>query len=259
MALWQPLAVFDIKDPRQHGTCVGTTKKGKPCRSRISRETRENAWHWLEILGFFPVNLDYTKTVMESIAGMLLCKRLHQGQSCQVSMKWLEGIKNSSLLSQGLISTSDMPCSTSSSSPMGSRVSSFVPLSVSDGDAGVIDLTHSEEPSAQHQNGLTPHADTVREVTVDALKQNKIPFKVSSSRLAAVRMRTRDGRTDSVVLRSFRSRHISRVHCSICHSDEPSGGVSISCEECSCDFHWGCIERWFSVRSHSAQHTCPHW
>ena len=65
---------------------------------------------------------------------------------------------------------------------MGSRVSSFVPLSVSDGDAGVIDLTRSEEPSAQYQNGLTPRADTVREVTVDALKQNRIPFKVSSSR-----------------------------------------------------------------------------
>ena len=74
----------------------------------------------------------------------------------------LGGIKNSSLLSQGLISTSDMPCPTSSSSPMGSRVPSFVPLSVSDGDAGVIDLTHSEEPSAQHQTSdidvqHTPH------------------------------------------------------------------------------------------------------
>ena len=74
MALWQPLAVFDIKDPRHHGTCVGTTKKGKPCHSRISRETRQNARYRLETLSFFPVNLDYMKTVMESIAGMLLCK-----------------------------------------------------------------------------------------------------------------------------------------------------------------------------------------
>ena len=245
MELWQPLAVCGIEDPRQHRTCVGTTKQDKPCRSRVSQGSRENAWHRLETLGQFPVNLDHAKTVLESVAGMLLCKRLHQGQSCQVSEKWLEGIKNSRQSSHSLTSTSS--------------VSSFAPWSPPDGDARVISLTRGEEPSAQQQNSLTPRGDEAREVTIEALKQNEVPFKVSSSRLAVVHVRTTDSRTESVVLRSFRSRRISGVYCSICHSDEPAGNISLSCEECSCDFHWGCIERWFSVRSSSARHTCPHW
>ena len=245
MELWQPLTVCGIEDPRQHRICVGITKQGKPCRLRVSQSTRENAWHRLESLSLFPVNLDHAKAILESIAGMLLCKRLHQGQSCQVSKKWLEGIKNGRQSSRSLTSAS--------------RVSSFVPWSPLGRDAGVISLTHSEESSAQQQTNSTPRGDEAREVTIEALKQNEVPFKVSSSRLAVVHVRTTDSRTESIILRSFRSRRISGVYCSICHSDEPAGNISLSCEECSCDFHWGCLERWFSVRSSSAQHTCPHW
>ena len=242
MVLWQPLAVCGIEDPRQHRTCVGTTKQNKPCHSRVSRDTRKNAWHRLETLGLFPANLDHAKSVLESVARMLLCKRLHQDQSPQVSEKWLEGIKNSP---QVLTSTS--------------RVASFVPRSLSHGGAGVISLAHGEEPSAQQRNGSTSRGNVAREVTIDALKQNDIPFMVSSSRLAVVHVQTTDRQTKPVVLRSFRSRRISSIYCSICHLDEPAENISLSCEECSCDFHWGCIKHWFSIRSSSIQHTCPHW
>ncbi|KAF4231146.1 hypothetical protein CNMCM8980_005370 [Aspergillus fumigatiaffinis] len=96
-------------------------------------------------------------------------------------------------------------------------------------------------------------------VTPTMVRENQIPFHVSSARLAVVSVPRGDGRVRAVTLRTFRKgRQPSDVECDICRECRSDDTVYLNCEECSGEFHWSCMEAWLYHGTLQAEFTCPH-
>ncbi|KAL2829085.1 hypothetical protein BJY01DRAFT_228091, partial [Aspergillus pseudoustus] len=90
------------------------------------------------------------------------------------------------------------------------------------------------------------------------LEQNSVPFMVSTGWPALIKI-LRGRESSSIIIRSFRSRMISRIRCNICLDNQSRTRVILTCKECSCDFHLNCLREWLITCPLSAHHTCPHW
>ncbi|KAH1970274.1 hypothetical protein KXV92_007765 [Aspergillus fumigatus] len=99
----------------------------------------------------------------------------------------------------------------------------------------------------------------VHEVTPAMIRENRLSFHVSTSRLACVAVSQLDnGRVHAVTLRTFRKgRQISDVDCSICLDHDSDDTVYLNCTECAGEFHWGCMESWIRGGLQLSNVTCP--
>lgn len=238
---WDPLTTCEIIDPCQHRTCIGVTKDGAPCRNKVSKKSRETASHRLEILAMCPIN-ESLVSKLQAIAGLLLCKRRHQDQVTSLNERWCTRLG---------LSPGQAPIL----SPARSHSSQH-----RHAQSNQVPTTRAERRVSGSSTSLPTTRQQRQEVTVAMVKENQIPFHVSSTRLAVVTVPTASGHTRSVVFRSFRKgRGISDVECGICRERHSEDTVYLNCEECAGEFHWRCIEGWLTHGSPRSNFNCPNW
>jgi hypothetical protein len=255
------LAVCNIADPLLHRTCIGVNKSGTSCKNVVSKVSRESASHWLEILAMRPTD-EFLKSKLPTVVGLLLCKQRHQDQASQICRKWLDRLYQPD--AHDTIRTSEY--SLSSYPPSGrarqeSRVHGLIDPMDGRTDS---DVASAPWPVLQGYSPPTSGLSSVRRcsqaVTPTMVRENQIPFHVSSARLAVVSVPRADGRVGSVTLRTFRKgRQLSDVECDICRECRSDDTVYLNCEECSGEFHWICMEAWLYHGPPQAGFTCPHW
>jgi hypothetical protein len=92
------------------------------------------------------------------------------------------------------------------------------------------------------------------------VRENQIPFFVSSARLAVVSVpRANRRRVGSVTLRTFcKGRQLSDVECDICRECRCDDTVHFNCGEYSGEFHRSCMEARLYQGPPQAGFTCPH-
>lgn len=253
------LTMCNIMDPLLHRTCIGTAKKGSPCKNLVSKKSRETASHRLEILAMCPTD-DSPEWKLRAVAGFL-CKRRHQDQAAQISQKWYDRLNQPGIQADSrdpvhsLSNLRDNLSRAERRSPevpdrVGTRNGMYVagaPLSPS------LEGSSPSSPSS-------PVRQSSQQVTPAMVRESQVPFHISSSRLAAVSVCRTDGRVHVVTLRTFRKgRRISEVECNICREDRSDDTAYLNCEECAGEFHWWCMENWLKQGPPQSNFTCPHW
>ncbi|GFF62102.1 hypothetical protein IFM51744_10889 [Aspergillus udagawae] len=102
-------------------------------------------------------------------------------------------------------------------------------------------------------------SSVVHEVTPAMIRENRVSFRVSTSRLASVLVpQLENGRIHALTLRTFRKgRQISDIDCSICLERDSDDTAYLNCTECAGEFHWGCMESWIRGGLQLSNVTCP--
>jgi hypothetical protein len=255
------LAVCNIADPLLHRTCIGVNKSGTSCKNVVSKVSRESASHWLEILAMCPTD-ELLKSKLPTVAGLLLCKQRHQDQASQICRTWLDRLNQPD--ARDTIRTSEY--SLSSYPPSGGARQESRVHGLTDPMDGRTDSDVASAPSPVLQgyspptSGLSSVRRCSQAVTPTMVRENQIPFHVSSARLAVVSVPRADGGVGSVTFRTFRKgRQLSDVECDICRECRSDDTVYLNCEECSGEFHWRCMETWLNHGPPQAESICPHW
>jgi hypothetical protein len=79
--------------PQDHKTCLGNAKTtGQKCRCLVAARNRIRATQILLAITTLQTVED-AKQQLAVVAGLLLCKRYHQGQSIEISSSWTEKIR----------------------------------------------------------------------------------------------------------------------------------------------------------------------
>jgi hypothetical protein len=244
---WDILAVCGIAHPSYHHTCIGTSGTGYSCNNQVPQTSRRNALHQLEILSKCSPNNSWAP-MLQYVAGLLLCKRRHQSQAESISRNWYQRLMLSNLRTGTVFPQSPLSqlyrgqLNTTILSRVADRVQVVVP-----------------GPS---RSPISPcFSSVVYEVTPAMIRENRVSFHVSTSRLASVVVsHLENGRVHAVTLRTFRKgRQISDVDCSICLEHDPDDTAYLNCAECAGEFHWGCMENWVRGGLQLPNVTCPCW
>ncbi|GFG19251.1 hypothetical protein IFM5058_09872 [Aspergillus udagawae] len=204
---------------------------------------------------------EFLKSKLLIVAGLLLCKQRHQDQAAQMSQKWHNRLNHPE--ARDAIRISEYSLSSyprSGRAREESRVHGLTgPL---DGRTD-SDLTSALSPVLQGYSPPTSRPSSVgrrsQAVTPTMVREDQIPFHVSSARLAVVSVPGGDGRVTSITLRTFsKGCQLSDVECDISRESPSEDTVYLNCEKCSGEFHWNCMEVWLSHSPPQAAFTCPH-
>jgi hypothetical protein len=80
--------------PQDHKTCLGNAKStGQQCRCVVAAKNRNRASQILLAITTTLQSVEDAKQQLAVVAGLLLCKRYHQGQSIGISSSWTEKIR----------------------------------------------------------------------------------------------------------------------------------------------------------------------
>ncbi|KAL2829107.1 hypothetical protein BJY01DRAFT_228030 [Aspergillus pseudoustus] len=235
---WRPLEICKIIHPLWRSTCIGDAKNEARCSCAVSRDIRMKAIRKLEALGQIPQGSEEVGIRLVEIAGLLLCKRWHQKKAWRIARKWRAAIRNTQLAIPNRMVAVPQSLHDNGIWSYEGRFLGHDPL-------GTPTFSHS----CQSANS--------RLVSITELEQNSVPFMVSTGRPALIEI-LRGRESSSIIIRSFRSRTISRIRCNICLDNQSRTRVILTCEECSCDFHLNCLREWLITCPLSAHHTCPH-
>jgi hypothetical protein len=164
--------------------------------------SRESASHWLEILSMCPTD-EFLKSRLPTVAGLLLCKQRHQDQAAQICQQWHNRLNHPE--AREAIRTSEY---SSSSYRPGRRAQVDAQ---SDGVAAraLSSIPQADSPPTSRLSSVRRYSQPVTPIMV---RENQIPFHVSSARLAVVSVPRADGRVGSVALRTFR-KGLSALRC----------------------------------------------
>ena len=247
---WNPLLSCGIIDPQLHCVCIGTARKGA-CQNRVSAKSREDASHHLEILALCSINDSFIPK-LQKIAELLLCKSWHQGQSIQLGQQWYERICHSrSRRHFPPFSLEHLGQTASTEHNIGPRVTQSRANNTA---------VHPSNQAAVLSPNRAPVDRSSHTVSTAMIERNEIPFHVSSTRPALVSVPSSAGYNQTIALRSFRKgRDMSDVDCGICREQHSCDTVYLNCDECTGEFHWGCIKSWVMHGSYLSNFTCPEW
>lgn len=100
-AVWDPIRMCGMSDPDCTTTCCGKTRANANCKNRISRQSRKDASHHLQLLAQRPAD-DCLFNSLRKIARLLLCKRNHQEdeQVRLLAERWYESARASRVVGQ---------------------------------------------------------------------------------------------------------------------------------------------------------------
>ncbi|KAH2805291.1 hypothetical protein KXV23_000370 [Aspergillus fumigatus] len=243
-SIWDILRVCGITHPSYHHTCIGTGKNGYSCNNQVPRKFRRNALHELEILSCSPNNSLAPK--LQYAAALLCCKRRHQDQAEAISQTWYRR-----LMLSGTRSGTNFPQSSLSQFYRDQPNATMLPHGA--------DRVQVVVPGSSRSPFSPCLTSVVHEVTPAMIRENRLSFHVSTSRLASVAVSQLDnGRVHAVTLRTFRKgRQISDVDCSICLGRDSDDTVYLNCTECAGEFHWVCMESWIRGGLQLSNVTCP--
>jgi hypothetical protein len=229
---WNPIIACGMPDPQGVVTCLGHTKANNRCKNPISKESRNDAFHLVQLLAQRPAGDDLLPT-LGKIARLLLCKRYHRhDEDKQVKPLVKEWY--------------DAACA----SGMGRRQ-----RLASNSDSGRIG-------SRSHREYFTSRwSPQTRTVSVEMLRRKQVPFEVSPDSPALVVVETWDRAVaPAILLRSIsQDQNNGGRECSICHGTSAEDTVYLKCEQCRTDIHLQCMESWLQARSTSIDFDCPIW
>jgi hypothetical protein len=237
---WDPIIACGMIDPQDVATCLGHTKANNRCKNPISKKSREDASHLVQLLAQRPAGDDLLPT-LGKIARLLLCKRYHQRdeekQVNPLAKLWYDAACPPGMgRRQQLAPNFDSRRIGSRSNPVDLTATPLTPIEI-----------ERSAPQAQP-------------VSVETLRRKQVPFEVSPDSPARVMFETWDGNDTSVILRSLsQGQSNSDRECSICHGTSAEDTVYLKCEQCRTDIHLQCMESWLEARSTSINFDCPIW
>jgi hypothetical protein len=164
--------------------------------------SRESASHWLEILSMCPTD-EFLKSRLPTVAGLLLCKQRHQDQAAQICQQWHNHLNHPE--ARDAIRTSEY----SSSSYRPSRRAQVDAQSDGVTARALSSIPQADSPPTSRLSSVRRYSQPVTPIMV---RENQIPFHVSSARLAVVSVPRADGHVSSVALRTFR-KGLSALRC----------------------------------------------
>lgn len=237
------LRTCSINDPLQHATCLGITQNSLHCQNRVSKTSPQMARLRLELLATRPAD-SQLKTELRAVAELLLCKRRHRDQSARLCQQWYDHLRP--LLPESAIPAAPQPTLTSGHVPSaqrGERERTAPPrLDDISSTSTSIAARADPAPSRTEATAAAVVPPRAREITVDMIRTNRIPFHVSSTQPARVSVASARGAPNTLKFRSFeRGRSIADVRCTICKELDLNETVYVNCEECVGGFHWECM------------------
>ncbi len=241
---WDPIRVCGMKDPKCTTTCSGKTQTNANCKNRISKESRTEATHLLQLLAQRRAN-DRLFETLRKIAGLLLCKRNHQHMEDEqvrpLAERWYESARASRVVGQHV--RNPRTESRQIDSPL------YQELDL--GDVNSTSVTPMDvEPAAAER----------RSIRIEQLRQRSVQFEVSPSSPARIEFGTAnaDNTSTPVILRSLRQDDDGgSVGCLICHDGSANDTVYLKCERCRQSVHLRCMGDWLERRSPRINFNCP--
>ncbi|KAJ1713205.1 hypothetical protein NYO67_4607 [Aspergillus flavus] len=241
--VWDPIQVCGISDPSCTTTCYGQTLTKASCKNRISKESRKDAAHLIQLLAQRPADHNLLES-LKKIARLLLCKRNHQHQEGEqvrpLATRWYESGRASGALQH---------------------------MQNSRAESQQLDhpLYPEQHPLDRTSTLLTPMdvepATAVpQSICMEQLRQRSIQFEVSPTSPARIAFGTpnADNALTPVILRTLGQEDgSSRRECLICHDDAPDDLVYLKCARCRRSVHLGCMGAWFERRWRGVHFNCP--
>lgn len=245
--VWDPIRVCGMSDPKCTTTCCGKTQTKANCKNRISKQSRDDASHLLELLALQRPADDRLFESLRKIAGLLLCKRNHrpkeEEQVRPLAERWYESARASRVVGQHArtpraesrpIDPSPYP----ELDPMDVNSASLTPMDV------------------------VPATGERRSIHIEQLRERSVQFEVSPSSPARIRFGTAnaDNTSTPVILRSLRQDPDGdSIECLICHDSSADDIVHLKCEGCNRSVHLRCMGDWLEQRSTRINFNCPNW
>ncbi|KAL2835957.1 hypothetical protein BJX68DRAFT_274812 [Aspergillus pseudodeflectus] len=244
-SVWDPIRVCGMSDPDYTTTCCGKTRANANCKNRISRQSRTDAAHLLQLLALRQPADDSLVETLHKIARLLLCKRNHQHKEDEqvqpLAMRWYESARASRAVGEH-----------GRDSPTENRQidSPLYPE---------LDLVDVNSTSLTPMD-VEPAAAECQSIRIEQLRQRSVPFEVSPSSPARIQFGTAnaDNTSTPVILRSLRQDDDggSSIECLICHDDAADDIANLQCERCRRSVHLGCMRDWLERRSTRINFNC---
>jgi hypothetical protein len=236
-----------MSDPDCTTTCCGKTRANANCKNRISRQSRTDAAHLLQVLALQQPADDRLFESLRKIARLLLCKRNHQHKEDEqvqpLAKRWYESARPSHAVGQH---ARDSPTeSWQIDSPP------YLELDLVDVNSTPLTPMEVEPGAAEH-----------RSIRIEQLRQRSVPFEVSPSSPARIQFGTAnaDNTSTPVILRSLRQNdNGGSIECLICHDNAADDIANLQCERCRGSVHLGCLGVWLEGRSTRVNFNCPQW
>ncbi|KAL2857333.1 hypothetical protein BJY01DRAFT_231069 [Aspergillus pseudoustus] len=211
-SVWDPIQVCGMSNPDCTTTCCGKTRANTNCKNRISRQSRTNAAHLLQLLALQQPADDSLFKSLRKIARLLLCKQNHYARASRaVAQHTRDSRTESRQINSPLYPEMDLV-------DVNSRL--LAPMGV--------------EPAAAERHSIC----------IKQLRQRSVPFEVSPSSPARIQFgtATADNTSTPVILRSLRQDGGS-IECLICHDNAADDIANLQCERCRQSVHLGCRQR----------------
>ncbi|KAL2787701.1 hypothetical protein BJX66DRAFT_327696 [Aspergillus keveii] len=230
-SVWDPIQVCGMSNPDCTTTCCGKTRANANCKNRISRQSRTDAAHLLQLLALQRPADDSLFESLRKIARLLLCKRNHQHMEDEqvqpLAERWYESARASRAIDSPLYPEMDL---------VDVNSTSLAPMGV--------------EPAAAERHSIR----------IEQLRQRSVPFEVSPSSPARIQFETANAENTStpVILRSLRQDDDGgSIECLICHDNAADNIANLQCERCRRSVHLGCMGEWLERRSAQINFKCP--
>ena len=245
--VWDPIRACGMSDPDCMTTCSGKTRANANCKNRISRQSRTDAVHLLQLLALQRPADDSLFEPLSKIARLLLCKRNHQHKEEEqvqpLAKRWYESARASGVVGQHARN------SRTESRPIGSPLHP----ELSPADVTSTPLTPMD---------VGPAAAEPQSICIEQLRQRSVRVEVSPSSPARIMFGTTnaDDTRTPVLLRTLEQNDGSgRIECLICHDDSADDIANLKCEQCKRSMHLGCMGDWLEQRSTRINFNCPQW
>jgi hypothetical protein len=244
--VWDPIQVCGMSDPDCTTTCYGKTLANASCKNRISKESRKDAAHLLQLLAQRPADHRLLES-LSKIARLLLCKRNHQHKEVEqvqpLVNSWYVRALNSGVVGRHVwISRTENR----------QRGSQLYP------ELNPVDRTSTPLTPMD----VEPAAAEPQSIRMEQLRQRSVQFEVSPTSPARIMFGTpnADHTRTPVILRTLgRDDGSSRRECLICHDDSVDDIVYLKCGRCRRSVHLGCMGEWLERRWLGVNFNCPQW
>ncbi|KAL2838678.1 hypothetical protein BJX68DRAFT_279739 [Aspergillus pseudodeflectus] len=178
---WDPIRVCGMSDPDCTTTCCGKTRANANCKNHISRQSRTDAAHLLQLLALRRPADDSLVETLRKIARLLLCKRNHQHKEDEqvqpLAMRWYESARASRAVGEH---GRDSPTESQQiDSPLYPE----------------MDLVDVNSTSLAPM-GVEPAAAERHSIRIEQLRQRSVPFEFGTANA--------DNTSTPVILRSLR-------------------------------------------------------
>jgi hypothetical protein len=236
-----------MSNPDCTTTCCGKTRANANCKNRISRQSRTDAAHLLQLLALRRPADDSLVESLRKIARLLLCKRNHQHKEDEqvqpLAERWYESARASRAVAQH------------------ARDSHTESRQIDSPLYPEMDLVDVNSTSLAPM-GVGPAAPERQSIRIEQLRQRSVPFEVSPSSPARIQFETANAENTStpVILRSLRQDDDGgSIECLICHDNAADSIANLQCERCRRSVHLGCMGEWLERRLTRINFNCPQW